>query len=462
MQPDSTTRTTVPPSGYRLLDDAFITPRILDESAFNAWTESLRALIQDADARSARLSSTATDTQKLATTIRDAAAHLQTRITRSEKLAGTLEQQTTRAESVIERLTGAIADDKDLESLARRIIEQRKTALQKLVAHNLDALTAPIEQAESRAAEAEARADRAERKAEQAEARLAALESRLDELTKSADRAADTAVREHERIEHATTTSISRVQSAAAVALDTAERDTEALHRRSSAAIEQCQTAADAAVSNALEAIEQLRCLAADLERTIAGKADDLRARAEPIEKLAERADALLGDQQAASSLDARVTRAEHTADRLESALPGVEAQLSRIKTARETLASSIEQAAVSLRQLELNRTELTAAIEQDIEAVASDLSPIEHAAAGLRKRIEEFEQRLGIIDTTLESPDAPAARELADRHKRNLDQLRASADEITTAALQRTEEAGMWLVALIQRAEQLANDPEA
>lgn len=464
------TQPKAPPSHQpadRALDDVFITPRVLDETAFTGYAESLRAIIRDADTRAARLASTSTETDRVCSTIKEAASRLEQRTTASARIAKELDTRSAHAKSVVERLANAISDNGELQRLAEQIINRRKAELTTSIDTAIAAMTKATDDAEKRAAAAEQRAktahksaaeaesraraaeQAAERAAAQAEASLQSLNEHLAGITRSAGEASARADEAHETLERSASEAVARIKSAAASTVDHAERDTESIRSAAASAIASCQETADRAASNALDAITQLRVLADDIDDRLSSKADELAETARPIEQLAEKTRALLGDSEAAGTLTAAIAKAEAAAAKLIGTDPGVQAQLRRIDDARATLSRSIDDAASALDTIDQRSRKLRESTEQDIEAIAADLSPIEHAAAGLRKRLEDFEARIATIaEQTNPSPNQPATVPL--------ESLRTQADEITTAALRQVEEAGMWLATLIQRAEQL------
>lgn len=450
----------------RVIDDVFITPRVLDDGAFNSYTESLRALIRDAEERGSRLSSTTSDTQKLCGTIREAARQLKERTTLGGQIADLLDERTSRAETLIDRLASSVSNDKELERLADAVIERRRLSFEQRVADSIEGLFSRYTEAERRAEQAERRALDAQSALEEGERRLAELEPRIDSLSERVRRAISEAERsvekltsalatavadaraEHDELHALTSNSIDRIKRAGSISLDQAERDVDALRHRSADTVRQTEASTDRAVTNALDAIDQLRTLADDITTSTDHDAASLERRLGPFRDMIDRADAALGDAERPGQLSAALERAEALRAGLETTAPGLAEQIDRAERVRQEFQGSLTAADQRLAAMDARRAEICDTLEREIEAIGGDLSPIERATAGLRLRLDQLEQRgLALAETIAQStPDLDA--EIA--------QLRKAADEVTNAALQRTEEAGMWLVKLIQRAEQL------
>lgn len=465
--PPATDGTTRP---ERILDDVFLTPRVLDDAAFRGYAETLRALIRDAEDRGTRLSTTSAGTEKLCLAIREAAKALQDRTAKGLKTAETLRDQTDRAETLIDRLASAISDDRELERLADLVIEKRKSAFETRVTASVEALFRRGDEAIRKAEQAELRVLAAERKLEGAVARAIEFEDRISlitarihgataeaedavaRLTNTLDEAITRAQQEHDRLADLTARSVQQVRQAGMIALDQAERDVDALRRTAAEAISGTQAHADRAVDNALGAIEQLRTLSQSVCTSADEDAAALERRFAPLRESLSRASALLGDEAQPGPLPEAIRRGEWLISRIDEDGSALVEQVSRAAGLRSDLAVDLDAASSRLQAMDAQRTEICESLEREIEALGGDLSPIERAAAGLRLRLDQLEQRAGALASTL---DQPASAD----HAETIAHLRAEAETITASALQRVEEAGMWLVKLIQRAETLERE---
>ncbi|USN98920.1 MAG: hypothetical protein H6810_12325 [Phycisphaeraceae bacterium] len=468
-----TTGTTSAPD--RIADDVFITPRVLDATAYREYVESLKALIRDAEDRGSRLSATTTDTQKLCATIREAAQRLQERTTLGGQIADLLGERTTRAETLVDRLASVVSNDQELERLADMVIEKRRAVFEQRVADSIEDLFGRYAEAEKRAQEAERRAEQAQRALEAGERRLAELEPRIDVLSARAEQvlaqaessidaltsrlagAVAEAQTEHERLRALTGASIEQIKRTGAISLDQAERDIDALRQRSAETVRATQEGADRAVTKALEAIDQLRVLATDIALSTDHDAASLEQRLGPFRDLIDRAERVLGNEDQPGLLTSALECADALRTGLEATGPSLAEHIDRAERVQHDFEQAFASASEKLAAMEAHRAEICESLEREIEAIGGDLSPIERAAAGLRLRIDQLEKRGAVL---AEQVAAQESVEI-DADPR-LDRLRVAADEITAAALQRTEEAGMWLVKLIKRAEEVQADGDS
>lgn len=453
----------MPQTPDAIMDDVFITPRVLDDGAFSSYADSLRRLIRDAEERGTRLGETATDTKRLCETIREAAKKLQERTTLGGQIAELLGERTSQAETLIDRLASSMSDEQELERLADAVIEKRRSAFERRLSESLAGLLARYGEAEQRAEQAEQRAALAERALEEGERRLAELEPRVAELvgrvrgvieeaersvgalTASLENAVTRAQSEQDRLTGLVTEAVEGIKRAGAVSLDQAEQDIDAIRLRSVEMVRETEEGADRAVSHALEAIEQLRTLAADLSASTDQDAAALESRLGPFRGMLERAEAVIGDGERPGALTGAIERAEALRVGLENTAPSLVEDVERAETSKRRLEEMLETADERLRAMEERRRAICERLEREVEELGGDLSPIERAAAGLRLRLADLEKRTQALGESLAGQSTP-----------ELGQLRARVEEITSAALQRTEEAGMWLVGLIKHAEQV------
>lgn len=449
------------------IDDVFITPRVLDEGAFSAYAESLRNLIRDADERGNKLSETASGTRQLCDTIRQTAKRLQERTTLGGQIAELLGERTSRAETLIDRLASSMSDEKEMERLADEVLEKRRAAFEQRVSASLAGLLKRYEDAERRAEEAELRAAMAERALEEGERRLSELEPRVEglsarvrgvienaeqavsSLTESLENAVSRAQSEQERLAGLVDEAVEGIKRAGAVSLDQAERDIDAIRRKSIDTVRETEEQADRAVSHALEAIEQLRTLAADLTSSADEDAATLEERLGPFRGLLERAESIIGNEARPGLLTGAIERAEALRTGLETTAPTLIEDVERAETSKRRLEETLSAAEERIAELESRRETICRQLEREIEELGGDLSPIERAAAGLRLRLDQLEKRSQSLGQALAQQSTP-----------ELEELRARVEEITASALQRTEEAGMWLVGLIKHAEKLKTEP--
>jgi flagellin-specific chaperone FliS len=99
------------------LDKVFLTPRIVDERAFEELSGSLKSLVMDANAQNRALIATTGEVKLLGDHLREATRELQTRVETAARVVPTLDQRVAKAEQLLD-LTG--------KELAQRVSELRE------------------------------------------------------------------------------------------------------------------------------------------------------------------------------------------------------------------------------------------------------------------------------------------------------------------------------------------------
>lgn len=396
-------------SGAASRPELFLTPRVLDGSAFAEYSESLRALIRDLDERSLRLTSTSADTDKLCRVLRQAAQQLQQRTEAGSTLAKRLDAQVAAANAAVQRVTHAVGDEAALARFADETAAKRRAALELAVERSLAGMEEKFRAAESRAAQAEQRA--------------LAAEQRLESL---------------------------------AARFDAVAAQTDSIARRAAEAVEEAESRADRAAANAIEALEQLRTLAGDLYAKTESEAQAIETRLGPIRDLLASAGDLIGTPDAPGALPASIDEARDRHARLAALNIDTAANIASAAEAHTTIIDTVNAAAESLETLKTRRDQICEAIEQEIDSLGSEISPIEHAAASLARTIDELTGRAQTLHAEIERAKL-AAGEPFERAEQRVSQkitdMQQAAQGITQQALQQVEEAAGWLAALAAQA---------
>jgi hypothetical protein len=133
--PDSTDTPTTPATAQatgpaseqwleETLDKVFLTPRIVDERAFEELSGSLKSLVRDANTQSRALIATTGEVKLLGDQLREATRELQSRVETAARVIPTLDQRVAKAEALLD-LTG--------KELASRVSEMRDVATKGVV-----------------------------------------------------------------------------------------------------------------------------------------------------------------------------------------------------------------------------------------------------------------------------------------------------------------------------------------
>jgi len=157
-----------------IADQVLLTPRVLDEGAFETFAGRLRALIRDASDRERRLIATSASVSDIGQTLRDGAGQIAERLESANTLLPKLEERLAEADAMLERaldphvIAGQVRDRLDelsadrvreFDSLASALLERIESAGRDVAVrvesavHDLDQrVTARMTQAEERIA----------------------------------------------------------------------------------------------------------------------------------------------------------------------------------------------------------------------------------------------------------------------------------------------------------------------
>jgi len=115
--------------------DVFLTPRVVDETAFDRFAGDLRRLIQDAASAGRALVRTGSETDRHLSAMRDAAKELRTQVETGARLIPTIDQRIERIDDAVTKAEAIATNRADLEA---RVAEQ----VDAIVAERLEAATA--------------------------------------------------------------------------------------------------------------------------------------------------------------------------------------------------------------------------------------------------------------------------------------------------------------------------------
>lgn len=155
-----------------VVDEVFLTPRVLDQGAFREYADSLKNLIREANGKRTDLRTDADDARQLCENLTTTAARLRERLETTAKLLPTLDDRVKRAERLLE----VAADKSKLPQKIEEILRAGVEAMEKRVDDVLS-------KAEERLAQIEARYERVREASEQSTGVLEGLQSRLDEAS---------------------------------------------------------------------------------------------------------------------------------------------------------------------------------------------------------------------------------------------------------------------------------------
>ncbi|MFZ4574004.1 MAG: hypothetical protein ACOYN0_06380 [Phycisphaerales bacterium] len=389
-----------------VLDRVFVSPRIVDQSAYEDWAARLRQLMAEMSGHQKTAAGAAAEFRSLESKVKDAAKSLQQKMETAIKIVPTIDQRLTRAEEAItaagrevvttlERLEGVKnrqleIDRGRLESL---VAELAAASVEKLLGDRAGAINAMIDaRIQDAGAKLEHMSAGVEDRAGKAQARAAQLMSKqLGQLDRSRDAAlADIEARLKDsasELARASDSGLAAVREAGAAAIDRIDalRDSGAAHVTQAAAKAGTrlgeQIKADAAALETLSetTVTRLTTLRDETAQTLTRAASafsSLTAEAKDSLRITAKAagERVLAD--IAALADAREMGIAQTARRAEHAV--VEAE------------HRAEEARLALAQQGLKSQELATAAPEAIAAARDGaIIGLSSAAADLKKELE-------------------------------------------------------------------------
>jgi chromosome segregation ATPase len=336
--------------------EIFISPRVIDRTAFESYAEALRAIIADAGERAGALRGAAGEVHRLREGLREATGELGTRVDRASKLVPVLEDRAKRAEAALARVG-------DHEALAREI----------------DALV-----------EARVR--------ERIESRLAEIEARLDARGAEGARAIESREREaRERLEK----SITIARDSVAQALTDIERRLQGLHDGPGGAIERVRTQAAPIIAQADGLLAELAQRSAEGAASMDAARERCEQSAAALAHLCERAEAASDP----ARINAAQTRAQESLAHAESASRTLASLIEQGELARQQLADAIATGAERIDESAARASE----IAERAAALDGQIRGLDERA---RRATQESEQRAQTLVREIESRWQTLARE--------------------------------------------------
>lgn len=400
----------LPPVLDAAVDDVFLAPRVVDQTAFESLASELRRILHDAASESTALSSTAADTRALCKDMREASELLKTRLDTAVRMVPTLDGR-------MERVRAALAEVEAKTKIPANVAEQLREAVEDRLGAFESRLTALTERFEARAGEVETRLAEAERRADERTARLEELAERVAAQLASMETRSATALEAATKAEQA-------AARAVAEAAEEAERRASEILERTRQAVENAAAAEASASQRTGEIEERLVELVGQADNALR----DLRGRFTRVEA------------EVAARLGELAEPAERAADLLHR-MRDIDALKDQIDEARRTLAQSVLEAAEQVDQLDARAKKASETARRHLRK----LDPNGRTMRELQELVASLESRRDALASDADrvaaaGRDAEAA-------------VRAAMDDLS----ERVEQAGAWLGALIADAQRLA-----
>ena len=383
------------PSGQGAIEEVFLTPRVIDQSAFTRYSETLKELIREASGSGETLQNNARNAHALVEESNAAGMHLRTKIEAGAKLVKMFDERIAQSEKLLSEASRKADQIRELDQNIDSRVVERLESLERKIGGIFDAFESKANQTEQRLVNAEQTALRHAQKLEeltaQLESRINAIEQRANEVIQRAEQA-------ETRLSERAQTLTAGLEARAGELARTGE-PVERLCRRTLSALgldpdghgEGEEQAVHALLASTQEAREQAK-LAMDRLGEIKSQADEARSLlGASIIEAAERIDALSNEATRSRA------KADEGLELLRSARPEVEETVRTSKAQIEALRGeqhAIEQALATTRQLAQETTASLAQQKQELETL------LDASVQRLGSRVEEAGAWLGGLIT--------------------------------------------------------------
>ena len=429
-------------------DGIFLTPRVVDQTAFMRYTEALRGLIDEASAKSRSLQQSAGSAEESVGTVREVLEELRTKMETAVRLIPTLDQRAEQARAVVGELG-------DFGSLRDELASAFETKLDEIVQARMAEATAEIdrrahesvERAQQASSRVEAAAQRLESMADEAETRV---QERIAQLEGEAGQAEARSIDKAAQLER----TAASLESKVAELLGRLE-DTTAEIETASGSVSQLDARtgeAKAAVDGLTERAEAI-IAEAGLERVEAIR-DDAHRSAAILSDTITRAEAM-ADRSHEDSLARVVERAEGLDGSALAAREELRALTSQAEQARSLLADNLLEAIDQIDRIDAEREKVVSSLGETVETLRARAPEIEQDVGEMERRLETIR---GAIDAL--SSRSTRAAEDAMTLRDEFTRLIESAQREASSFEERAERVGGWLATLITRAEGATDAP--
>ncbi len=176
----------------RAEQEIFLTPRVVDQGAFERFSGDLRRLIQDAASAGRALVRTGSDTDRHLASMRDAAGELRKQIETGARLIPTIDQRLTRIEAALAKATERAELEAKIARQIDEIVQEKIHAATERAAAVGTRLGEALARAQELSHSITGRIDGAVTRVEKTAARIEAIEATLAERLTRAESLAET------------------------------------------------------------------------------------------------------------------------------------------------------------------------------------------------------------------------------------------------------------------------------
>lgn len=446
-----------------VVDQVFLTPRVLDRGAFDEYAEGLKSLIREASGRGQTLQTAMVDVKSMGDSLRQATDELKKRLETTVKIMPLLEQKLGKAEQVLQLAASETKLAEHFESTLQRLLSEHVARLEARIAEVVTGaeqrLNSLFEVANGRVQTLDAQA------AAQAQARINEMQDRLATI---AERTITKAETTQARIAHELDEAQQRATSlrdelntrGEAWSTQLSSRFTESQQRAESLDRQLAQRA-ESIVARAGQQLQEMAQRSGMLSQEFVAKADGLQSRLRalsneaearaknlgaPLSQLQQKIESQLGDAQARVAAIAGPT------------LTKLEALQTQMQSLATSSAGELRRQAASLQnELSSHGESLRARLAGDMDSLEARLAKtsseidtrLKPVAESTRQLIGELDQRIGKVRFEFEAAAGPTLA--------RLDALCLRAADVMDQAGQ--DGSGTVLESLLAKADHLRRD---
>ncbi len=414
--------------------DMFLSPRVLDAGAFARYSEMLKSIIAQASTQTRTLEDFSTDAQAMIKRCDDTAQAINKRMQAGVRMLKMIDERAARTDRLLDKVHASLPDSQELASQIDKLIEDR-------IANAQTRIDQTIAQAQAKAQEAQAQAQQAIESSTQhalqlaelsakVEGQLAELDARIENTRDQTNNTLNEIIKRTDTISERLNADINHVLAR-----------TQEAGANLAAKIDEASNLTDARIAELNRSIEPVLEAARQAMQTLGMDPENPVFEDSPlsrIESLVER-----GETQTASL------------DRLYRQIEDLQSQAQEIKS---VFGSWLVDAADKLDVLEARKDKLVGPMTQAAEKI-EELGPdIEEKLELASTRLTHLQLEQQTLRQTIETSSS-IANQVSCQMTNQSGQLQALLDGSLHKLSTRVEQAGVWLGALIQRAESLANE---
>jgi ABC-type transporter Mla subunit MlaD len=419
-------------------EEVFLSPRVLDAGAFTRFSEMLKSIITQASAQGRTLEDFSTDAEAMVKQCNHTSETLNKRMHAGVRMLKMIDERADRTDKLLDKIQSTLPDSQVLTSQIDEMIEQRLADSQK----RIDEV---ILNAERRVQQAEQRAQLAEERSKEYATHLQSISNQLDTQLGSLD------------------AKILESREESSVSLTHIREETQIAEDRLTTSIEQVQARAQECGAHLASKIDEA-------SRMTESRISDLGASVEPLLNASQQAMRTLGmdpdnpifEDSPLSRIEGLVERGEVQIASLDRVYRQIEDLQSQAEGVRSNFGIWLVDAATQLDTLEDRKESLVGPMSDAADKIAALSPDLETDLELASTKLTHLQIEQQTLRQTIRA-SSQVADEVTDRMTNQSGQLQALVDGSLHKLSTRVEQAGVWLGALIQRAESLgANLPGA